>query len=147
MRPRLSLLLLATGVLFVGACQPATATRPTGNQPVPTVTAAPATPAEEATPSLAVVQHLNAGASPSAAATASPDPAGTTGTGGTNPGGNGATCGGDYYVNSAGACVHRPVAANTVPAGATAECKDGTYSFSQHRSGTCSGHGGVKRWL
>ncbi len=33
------------------------------------------------------------------------------------------------------------------PAGATALCKDGTYSFSQHHSGTCSHHGGVARWL
>lgn len=32
------------------------------------------------------------------------------------------------------------------PAGATAQCNDGTYSFSQHRSGTCSGHGGVQAW-
>jgi hypothetical protein len=31
--------------------------------------------------------------------------------------------------------------------GATALCNDGTYSQSQHRSGTCSYHGGVKRWL
>ena len=29
------------------------------------------------------------------------------------------------------------------PPGATAICKDGTYSFSQTRSGTCSHHGGV----
>lgn len=33
------------------------------------------------------------------------------------------------------------------PAGATALCRDGTYSFSAHRSGTCSHHGGVARWL
>jgi hypothetical protein len=33
------------------------------------------------------------------------------------------------------------------PANATALCKDGTYSMSQHRSGTCSRHGGVERWL
>lgn len=33
------------------------------------------------------------------------------------------------------------------PAGATALCNDGTYSFSQHRSGTCSHHGGVAVWL
>lgn len=26
-------------------------------------------------------------------------------------------------------------------------CRDGTYSFSQHRAGTCSHHGGVARWL
>ena len=33
------------------------------------------------------------------------------------------------------------------PAGATAQCRDGTYSYSQHRQGTCSHHGGVLRWL
>ena len=33
------------------------------------------------------------------------------------------------------------------PPGATARCTDGTYSFSQHRSGTCSHHGGVAQWL
>ncbi len=29
----------------------------------------------------------------------------------------------------------------------TARCGDGKYSSSQHRSGTCSGHGGVAEWL
>jgi hypothetical protein len=29
----------------------------------------------------------------------------------------------------------------------TARCKDGTLSHSKHHSGTCSGHGGVDRWL
>ena len=29
----------------------------------------------------------------------------------------------------------------------TARCKDGTMSSSAHRSGTCSGHGGVADWL
>jgi hypothetical protein len=33
------------------------------------------------------------------------------------------------------------------PAAATALCNDGTYSESQHRSGTCSNHKGVKQWL
>jgi hypothetical protein len=33
------------------------------------------------------------------------------------------------------------------PAGATARCHDGTYSFSLHHSGTCSYHGGVATWL
>ena len=33
------------------------------------------------------------------------------------------------------------------PAGATAQCKDGTWSFSHTHSGTCSRHGGVARWL
>jgi hypothetical protein len=57
------------------------------------------------------------------------------------------SCSGDYYRNSSGVCVERPVQAPTAPAGATAKCKDGSYSFSQHRSGTCSGHGGVAQWL
>ncbi len=33
------------------------------------------------------------------------------------------------------------------PSGATALCNDGTYSYSQHRSGTCSHHGGVAQWI
>lgn len=35
----------------------------------------------------------------------------------------------------------------SAPKGATALCADGTFSFSQHRRGTCSHHGGVKEWL
>jgi hypothetical protein len=31
--------------------------------------------------------------------------------------------------------------------GATAICNDGTCSNSQHRSGTCSHHGGVRQWI
>lgn len=38
-------------------------------------------------------------------------------------------------------------AANTDPTGATAKCKDGTYSKSQHHTGSCSHHGGVAQWL
>jgi len=38
-------------------------------------------------------------------------------------------------------------AGNTDPTGATAKCKDGTYSKSQHHSGNCSSHGGVAEWL
>lgn len=51
------------------------------------------------------------------------------------------------YTNVDGNQVQRPTYSDTVPAGATARCKDGSYSFSQHRSGTCSGHGGVAQWL
>ncbi|MGH3547722.1 MAG: DUF3761 domain-containing protein, partial [Pseudonocardiaceae bacterium] len=57
------------------------------------------------------------------------------------------SCDGDYYRNSDGKCVHRPQAAAAAPAGATARCSDGQYSFSQHHKGTCSGHGGVAQWL
>jgi hypothetical protein len=38
-------------------------------------------------------------------------------------------------------------AANTVPSGTTAVCKDGSFSSSQNRSGTCSSHGGVQCWI
>jgi len=37
--------------------------------------------------------------------------------------------------------------AAAAPPGATALCRDGTYSYSTHRSGTCSHHGGVAKWL
>jgi hypothetical protein len=54
----------------------------------------------------------------------------------------------DYYTNAYGARVHRPTfSENGPPAGASAQCRDGSYSFSQSRSGTCSHHGGVARWL
>ena len=33
------------------------------------------------------------------------------------------------------------------PPGATALCRDRTYSFAAHHSGTCSHHGGVAQWL
>ena len=48
------------------------------------------------------------------------------------------TCGADSYINSRGHCVHRPVPADRAPAGATAKCRDGSYSFSESRRGTCS---------
>ena len=51
------------------------------------------------------------------------------------------------YTNVNGNEVPRPYHAPSAPAGATAQCRDGSYSFSQHRSGTCSHHGGVSRWL
>ena len=51
-----------------------------------------------------------------------------------------------YYTNSYGNRVQSPTYYNSRPAGATALCRDGTYSFSQSRRGTCSHHGGVARW-
>lgn len=55
----------------------------------------------------------------------------------------------DYYTNSDGVTVHSPEYSpdGNVPSGATAQCRDGTYSFSLHHSGTCSHHGGVAQWL
>jgi hypothetical protein len=40
-----------------------------------------------------------------------------------------------------------PTGAAATPSGATARCRDGSYSYSQHRQGTCSHHGGVAEWL
>ena len=57
------------------------------------------------------------------------------------------TCPNGTYTNTAGNVVCSPYASNSAPAGATAQCSDGTYSFSQSRSGTCSHHGGVASWL
>jgi hypothetical protein len=51
------------------------------------------------------------------------------------------------YVNSQGQTVKRPENCATAPQGATAQCRDGTYSFSKSRRGTCSQHGGVAKWL
>jgi hypothetical protein len=53
------------------------------------------------------------------------------------------------YINSQGQWIPSPT--HTIdgqpPRGATARCRDGSYSFSQSRRGTCSWHGGVAEWL
>lgn len=50
-----------------------------------------------------------------------------------------------HYRNVGGHIVHSP--SKTIsghrPAGATAHCRDGSWSFSEHSRGTCSHHGGV----
>lgn len=51
------------------------------------------------------------------------------------------------YTNAYGNTVLRPYKAPAVPAGASAKCKDGTFSFSQTRKGACSHHGGVSEWF
>jgi hypothetical protein len=48
------------------------------------------------------------------------------------------------YINVDGNCVQSP---SSNPSGASAKCRDGTYSYSQNRRGTCSRHGGVSEWL
>jgi hypothetical protein len=53
-------------------------------------------------------------------------------------------CSRGYYKNVSGHCVHSP---SSSPAGATARCRDRTYSYSEHASGTCSHHGGVRVWI
>jgi len=53
-------------------------------------------------------------------------------------------CSRGYYKNVSGHCVHSPASS---PVGATARCRDGTYSYSEHASGTCSHHDGVRIWI
>jgi len=59
-----------------------------------------------------------------------------------------------YYSNSSGHEVPRPCGdwrtnQGETPAGATALCGDGTYSYSEHpyARGTCSYHGGAIKYL
>jgi hypothetical protein len=53
------------------------------------------------------------------------------------------------YTNKSGNTVHSPSHSKSgaIPNGATAQCGDGSYSFSQSHRGTCSHHGGVGQWL
>lgn len=54
-----------------------------------------------------------------------------------------------HYTNKKGDTVHSPAHTKDgkVPAGASAKCRDGSYSFSRSSRGTCSRHGGVGSWL
>ena len=53
-----------------------------------------------------------------------------------------------HYINSSGRWVHSPTRtlSGRAPAGASAHCADGSWSFSEHARGTCSHHGGVATW-
>jgi hypothetical protein len=121
----------------VGVLETPTSTYSTPVYSVPVTTEAPVTTSEAPAtpqavapaPQTTVAKPKTTAAKPKTTAQAAPKPA---------------ECGADYYRNSDGNCVHRP---SDNPSGATALCKDGTYSYSQHRSGTCSGHGGVRTWL
>jgi hypothetical protein len=53
----------------------------------------------------------------------------------------------EYYTNVSGHFVHRPMTSQSRPSGATAHCRDGSWSFSENHRGTCSHHGGVASWL
>jgi Protein of unknown function (DUF3761) len=43
--------------------------------------------------------------------------------------------------------VQSPTYYPSAPAGATAQCRDGTFSFSRNHRGRCSHLGGVSKWL
>lgn len=54
-----------------------------------------------------------------------------------------------HYNAKNGHEVHSPAKSthDQSPTGASAKCRDGSYSFSQHRPGTSSHHGSVGVWL
>jgi hypothetical protein len=56
------------------------------------------------------------------------------------------TCNDRHYLNSSGHVVHSPSCEQEQGSHHEAECRDGSTSFSEHRRGTCSHHGGVAHW-
>jgi hypothetical protein len=140
-------LVVIAAAVTVAACGPAqsrpsvtsdehTAVVTTSAPSIPSAAPTPsAVPATTALPAPPVVQTLP---------TQPPAPATTRNT--TAQNNTTGSCGSDYYRNSDGVCVHRPASGPGAPAGATARCNDGSYSYSTHRSGTCSHHGGVAVW-
>lgn len=54
-------------------------------------------------------------------------------------------CNNNHYVNSSGHLVHSPSCSEEHQR-RTAECRDGSISYSEHHRGTCSYHGGVAHW-
>jgi hypothetical protein len=119
----------------LGVLAPTTSTSSVATYSAPSETPTPSSvPATSEAPVVATTPAAPKTAAPETKAPKTTAPAAPAPTG----------CGADYYRNSDGNCVHRP---GDNPSGATALCKDGTYSYSQHRSGTCSGHGGVRSWL
>jgi hypothetical protein len=146
-------LLAAVGAFLLGAallsgCDPNPQVTPAGNE-TSTVTSTPLTTTSttEATTSSTTETTTTTVAPPPTTTVAPPPPVTTHAAAPAPQTHTQAACGASQYRNVDGVCVNRPVAAPGPPAGATAKCKDGTYSFSQHRSGTCSGHGGVAVWL
>lgn len=67
--------------------------------------------------------------------------------GGSHSGGGAGRNGSGCYAAVSGDCVDRPARTGdgSRPPGATIQCADGSWSFSEHPSsgGTCHGHGGV----
>lgn len=145
-----ALILAVTMLTTLSACQPADTATPVSTSPA-AVTSPSSSPSASPSPSPSQSPSPNGTASSSGAATArtnaGAEAGGTSGHSATAA--TTAACGADYYRNSSGQCVHRPIEAGGAaepPAGASAKCKDGSYSFSQHRQGTCSSHGGVAIW-
>jgi hypothetical protein len=148
--------LVTSSVLFIGSvsiagCQNGTVTH--SSDPQPQVSSSTAAPLPDPTP-IPTAPPVVAASTPTASPVALPlrpevpaPRAVAVAPPATGSAQQSSSCDTDYYRNSDGKCVHRPQQAAAAPAGATARCSDGEYSFSQHRRGTCSGHGGVAQWL
>ena len=54
---------------------------------------------------------------------------------------------GGYYTNSSGQLIPSPRCGKSQGTHASAICRDGSHSYSRHHRGTCSKHGGVRRFL
>jgi hypothetical protein len=84
----------------------------------------------------------------SSTAVTSPSPSSGTGRSSTSSDKAGRLSSDDHYTNVDGVRVKRPTFSDSgPPSGASAQCRDGSYSFSLNRRGTCSHHGGVAKWL
>ena len=92
----------------------------------------------------------NSGASSSTSSSAASAPAATPPPATTPPSGSASSQTSPATTKSSSAASSsssKPASGNTDPTGATAKCKDGTYSKSKSHSGACSHHGGVDQWL
>lgn len=140
-------------VVLVGACGPEGRSIVAAPTTVATSSTTSAPPTTTTTTTRATTTTSTFGTTTSVARTTSTAPVVTTTspppatTAAPAPTAVAANCPNGSYVNVDGNRVCSPYASATPPAGATAQCVDGTYSMSQHRQGTCSGHGGVARWL
>lgn len=150
----------------VAACSPSTAVQTSSSSPLvaPSTTTAPSYVSGYGSSSAGSAYgssgygSSSSGASGSSGSSSSSSSSGSSGYGSSGSSGSsddssssssssGSSSGSPYagtYTNSDGQQVERPDANSS---GATARCKDGTDSHSKHKSGTCSGHGGVDEWL
>jgi len=60
---------------------------------------------------------------------------------------NAVQCSKGYYKAASGDCVHKPVCAPSPPPGATGQCVDGCFTFSEdpNDDDTCHGRGGLQK--
>jgi len=65
--------------------------------------------------------------------------------GSASPANAGMQCSEGYYKAASGHCVHKPVCTPSPPPGATGQCVDGCFTFSEdpNDDDTCHGRGGL----